>query len=237
EETYKNTVIKINPNGSKSPLFIVANKIYLFQQIVKFLDKDQPVYIILEDLKQASEMASHAIEQIRNIKPQGPYNLIGYSYEGLVVYEIAQQLKAQNEQVTFLGMLDTPTPDIENRVEKGTSLHKISQLIKRFFGLSCKEKISFLRERIEYRLDPSFKPLMITLEKFMNEYDVKAYPGKITLFSAVSECYGLEDTSFGWDKWVSEVEVHRIPGTHRSILLKPENAKYFAKQLEVCLTQ
>ena len=182
-------------------------------------------------------MASHALHQIRNIKPQGPYNLIGYSYEGLVTYEIAQQLHAQNEEVSFLGMLDTPTPDIENRVDKGSLWYKIYQLLKRFFGLSWKDKISFLRERLEYRLDASFKPLMQTLEKFMNEYEVKAYPGKITLFSAVSECYGLEDTNFGWDKWVAEVEVHTIPGTQRSILLKPENAKYFAKQLSACLTQ
>ncbi|BAY86595.1 amino acid adenylation domain-containing protein [Calothrix parasitica NIES-267] len=235
EETNEETVIKINPNGNKPPLFIVANKVFLFQEIIKFLDEEQPVYIILEELEKASEMASHAIAQIRNIKPQGPYNLIGYSYEGLVVYEIAQQLDAQNEKVNFLGMLDTPTPDIENKVEKGTSFYKFSQLLKRFFGLPWKEKINFLKERIEYRLDPSFKPLMLTLEKFMNEYDVKAYSGKITLFSAISECYGLEDVSFGWNKWVPEVEVHKIPGTHRSILLKPENAKYFAKQLETCL--
>ena len=71
----------------------------------------------------------------------------------------------------------------------------------------------------------------------MNEYKVKAYSGKITLFSAISECYGLEDTSFGWNRWVDEVEVHKIPGTHRSILLKQKNAKLFAKQLSTCLNQ
>lgn len=236
EEIVRETVIKINSNGTEPPLFIIANNGFLYQQMIGHLDTQQPVYIIQEPLDKVPKMALHCIKQIRDIQPQGPYHLMGHSYEGLVTYEIAQQLYAQNEQIAFLGMLDTPTPEVENRADNGMFWYKRYQRLKIIFGLSWKDKISFVKERIEYRLGESFEPLMPTLEKFMNEYEVKSYPGKITIFSAVFEFYALEDANFGWDKWAAGgVKVHGIPGTHRSMLLKPDNAKLLAKKLSDCL--
>lgn len=235
EETIRDRLIKINSNGKKLPLFIIANNGFLYQQMIDNLDTEQPVYIVQEPLDKAPEMASRCIQQIRDIQPQGPYNLMGHSYEGLVTYEIAQQLYAQNEKVDFLGLLDTPTPEVENRAEEARLLFKRYQRLKIVLGFSWKDKTSFFKERIEYRLSESFQPLMPTLDKFMNEYELKALPCKINVFVATFEFYGLEDAHFGWDKWATEVDIYKIPGTHRSMLLKPENAQLLAKQLSVCL--
>ncbi|MEA5593109.1 amino acid adenylation domain-containing protein [Rivularia sp. UHCC 0363] len=230
--------IKINFNGSKPPLFIIANSGFLYQKIIDNLDAQQPVYIIQEPLDKVPEMASRCLQQIRNIQPTGSYHLLGHSYEGLVTYEIARQLCAENEQVVFLGMIDTPTPEVENQANNAELWYKRYQRLKTVLGFSWKDKTSFFKERIDYKLSKSFEPLMPTLEKFMNEYEVKSYPGKITIFSAVLEFYGLEDINFGWDKWAAGgVEVHEIPGTHRSMLLKPENAELFANKLRGCLTK
>ena len=235
EDNLSQSVVKINSNGKKIPLFIIANNGYLYQQMIDNLDAEQPVYIVQEPLDNAPEMASRCIQQIKSIQPQGPYNLMGHSYEGLVTYEIAQQLYAQNEQVPFLGMLDTPTPEVENRAEEARLLFKRYQRLKVVLGFSWKDKTSFFKERIDYRLNESFQPLMPTLSKFMKEYQVKPLPGKINLFIATFEFYGLEDANFGWDKWANEVDIYKISGTHRSMLLKPENAQLLAKQLSTCL--
>ncbi len=235
EEAVSENIIRINHNGTRTPLFIVANNGFLYQQIIDNLNTEQPVYIIQEPLNKAPVMASRCIQQIRDIQPQGPYNLMGHSYEGLVTYEIAQQLYAENEQVTFLGLLDTPTPEVENRAEEARLLFKRCQRLKVVLGFSWKDKTSFFKERIEYKLSESFQPLMPTLDKFMNEYEIKPLLGKINIFVAVYEFYGLEDANFGWDKWATEVEIYKIPGTHRSMLLKPENAKLLAQQLSACL--
>ena len=235
EDNLSQSVVKINSNCQKIPLFIIANNGYLYQQMIDNLDAEQPVYILQEPLDNAPEMASRCIQQIKSIQPQGPYNLMGHSYEGLVTYEIAQQLYAQNEQVAFLGMLDTPTPEVENRAEEARLLFKRYQRLKVVLGFSWKDKTSFFKERIDYRLNESLQPLMPTLSKFMNEYQVKPLPGKINLFIATFEFYGLEDANFGWDKWAYEVDIYKIPGTHRSMLLKPENAQLLAKQLSTCL--
>jgi thioesterase domain-containing protein len=42
-------------------------------------------------------MAAHYISEMRSVQPHGPYFLGGFSFGGLVGYEIAQQLKKSGE--------------------------------------------------------------------------------------------------------------------------------------------
>ena len=189
-------------------------------------------------LDKAPEMTSHCIQRIRKIQPQGPYNLMGHSYEGLVAYEIGRKLQKQNEQVNFLGMIDTPIPEVENRARNETSWYKRYQRLKIVFRLSAKDIFNFFKERIDYKLSDKFFPLLSTLEELTNEHEVKYYPGKITIYAAIYEFYKLEDANFGWDKWVTGgIEIHEIPGTHRSMLLREDNAKLLAKKISNCLNK
>jgi thioesterase domain-containing protein/acyl carrier protein len=56
------------------------------------------------------EMAEPLLRTIRTAQPEGPYRLIGYSFGGLLTYELGRLLHADGEQVTWLGLLDTPAP-------------------------------------------------------------------------------------------------------------------------------
>ena len=55
-----------------------------------------------------SAMAADYIEAVRAAQPKGPYRLLGYSFGGLVAYEMARQLLAGGERVSFLALLDAP---------------------------------------------------------------------------------------------------------------------------------
>src|SRR5207302_1606891 len=46
-------------------------------------------------------------EQIRTIQPHGPYALGGFSYGGLVAFEMATQLRAKGEAVTMVALFDS----------------------------------------------------------------------------------------------------------------------------------
>src|SRR5262249_35117042 len=64
--------------------------------------------------------ATSCIAEIQRVQPRGPYFLIGYSYSGWVVFEMAQQLVREGEQVGFLGLIDTilrkpPKPPVRSR--------------------------------------------------------------------------------------------------------------------------
>jgi enterobactin synthetase component F len=54
-------------------------------------------------------MAAMLLLRIKEVQSTGPYRLAGYSFGGLVAYEIAQQLQRAGEEVEYLFLLD-PTP-------------------------------------------------------------------------------------------------------------------------------
>ncbi|WP_460129090.1 amino acid adenylation domain-containing protein [Pseudomonas sp. H1_D05] len=55
-------------------------------------------------------MATRMVGIIRAVQPHGPYRLAGWSFGGLLAYEIAQQLLGLDETVAFVGLLDTYAP-------------------------------------------------------------------------------------------------------------------------------
>ncbi|MBV8927641.1 MAG: amino acid adenylation domain-containing protein, partial [Mycobacteriaceae bacterium] len=56
------------------------------------------------------EVAEPLLGAIRAAQPAGPYRLIGYSFGGLLAYELARLLHSEGDEVSWLGLLDTPTP-------------------------------------------------------------------------------------------------------------------------------
>ncbi|PYH43019.1 non-ribosomal peptide synthetase [Aspergillus saccharolyticus JOP 1030-1] len=50
-------------------------------------------------------------------QPQGPYALAGYSYGGMVAFELAKQLEREGDEVKFLGSFNLP-PHIKNRMRQ-----------------------------------------------------------------------------------------------------------------------
>jgi thioesterase domain-containing protein len=56
-------------------------------------------------------MAAHYVEQIRTDHPNGPYHVGGYSFGGIIAYEIAQQLIAGGSEVALLAIIDRLIPD------------------------------------------------------------------------------------------------------------------------------
>jgi thioesterase domain-containing protein/acyl carrier protein len=62
------------------------------------------------------EMAEPLLRAVRTAQSEGPYRLIGYSFGGLLAYELGRLLHAGGEQVTWLGLLDTPAPAAARQV-------------------------------------------------------------------------------------------------------------------------
>jgi thioesterase domain-containing protein len=56
------------------------------------------------DFKQS---ATRVVNALRTFQPQGPYSLAGYSYGGLMAYEVACQLTEMGEEVDLLAVVDT----------------------------------------------------------------------------------------------------------------------------------
>ena len=55
-------------------------------------------------------MATRYVEALREVQPEGPYHLGGWSMGGIVAFEMALQLKAQGHQIATLAIIDAHAP-------------------------------------------------------------------------------------------------------------------------------
>lgn len=120
-------LVPLQPFGSKPPFFCVhpiLGVVLPYYELSRHLGPDQPFYGLQPfglDGKQSpftriEEMASHYIEAVRFIQPRGPYYIGGWSFGGLVAFEMAQQLLSSGHQVALLAMLDTLAPVSSNKL-------------------------------------------------------------------------------------------------------------------------
>ncbi|SFU58339.1 hybrid non-ribosomal peptide synthetase/type I polyketide synthase [Xenorhabdus koppenhoeferi] len=64
------------------------------------------------DKPSVATLAADYINQIRTFQPEGPYALAGWSFGGLVAYEMAHQLRAGGESVSHCILIDSFAPNV-----------------------------------------------------------------------------------------------------------------------------
>ena len=115
-------MVPIQPRGNKPPFFCVhplGGQVVEYYELSRRLGPEQPFYGLqaasLVDSRgeylSIEQMATQYMEAIRNVQRQGPYYLGGYSYGGIVAYEIARRLREQGEEIALLGLIDAISPD------------------------------------------------------------------------------------------------------------------------------
>ncbi|MFI7504207.1 alpha/beta fold hydrolase, partial [Streptomyces sp. NPDC049687] len=121
-------LVPLRTTGTRPPLFCVhpvGGESWHYQALSHQLPVEQPVYgfqahgLIHSDGAPSSleEMATSYLDRILETDPDGPYHLLGWSFGGLVAFEIATQLQALGRPVGSLILLDScpltamPAPD------------------------------------------------------------------------------------------------------------------------------
>ncbi|EXL31150.1 Syringopeptin synthetase C [Pseudomonas syringae pv. syringae str. B301D-R] len=112
-------LVPVRTSGNQRPLFLVhefTGQDVHFAALAVHIDSDIPVYGLSgiplgqEQLLTMECLATRLLGAMRSVQPHGPYRLAGWSFGGLLAYEIAIQLEGMDEQVEFIGMLDTYMP-------------------------------------------------------------------------------------------------------------------------------
>ncbi|MCP5099423.1 MAG: alpha/beta fold hydrolase, partial [Chloroflexi bacterium] len=62
----------------------------------------------VEPFTTIESMAAHFVGVMQAVQPHGPYILGGYSWGGMIAFEMAQQLHRKGEMLQFLTIIDTP---------------------------------------------------------------------------------------------------------------------------------
>ena len=111
------TVLPLRTAGELPPLFCIhpgGGLAWSYSSFLKYVPDDMPVYgiqargLLHPDDMPATvrEMATAYVEEIRRIQPEGPYHFLGWSFGGMVAFEMATQLQAQGAETALLALLD-----------------------------------------------------------------------------------------------------------------------------------
>jgi thioesterase domain-containing protein len=166
------TVMKIQPLGTRRPIFFVAApdiNALGYIRLADHLGDDQPLYGLqsqkylktttdehgrpLLEFSQAvvEELAHEYVRAMREVQPHGPYLLGGMCRGAHIAFEMATQLKAQGETVSLLAMLDTWV--MENTYSYLFYLDYYYHRTQWFLKLRVRDKFTFLRNKIGRSLD------------------------------------------------------------------------------------
>ncbi|HEY6390560.1 MAG TPA: amino acid adenylation domain-containing protein [Bryobacteraceae bacterium] len=258
------SLVPIRPSGTKPPFYFVhaiGGNVLNFASFAGHFDPDQPVYGLQArglDGKEIPNMSVHQmaadyIQDIRNIQPEGPYCIGGFSAGGVVAFEMARQLRAAGQQVAILALLDSR---IDNPNQSGVAASKerftrtVAFNIRYAFhtGLLsfARQKLKNLRMRANIRIwtiknSLGFKPSARTLdveEAFLlalRNYVPETYGGDASLFRAKDELCSYSDPTLGWGSVVKgRLEILEISGDHDTILHEP-HIGMLARVLNSCL--
>lgn len=112
-------LVSIRPQGNHRPLFCfpgIDGSVLPYRTLSFYLDAETPVFGLQPQGLCGSQMprrrlrdvAESHISVMRGVQPEGPYALLGFSFGGMVAFEVARQLKAAGEEVDLLIIIDTP---------------------------------------------------------------------------------------------------------------------------------
>jgi len=141
------SLVPIQPDGSKRPLFLIhpaGGHVFPFVTLAHYLGSDQPCYgLQARGLEEGQEphvriedMAACYIEAIRSVQSEGPYLLGGWSMGGEIAFEMAQQLHAQGQSVALLALLDARIPSRDEKFADQDLEATLLADVVRYFGLS-----------------------------------------------------------------------------------------------------
>ena len=233
-----------------------GGEVLLYHPLARYLEPDQPFYGFqakdpdkTQDTLNVEDMAASYLRELREFQPEGPYYLGGYSSGGLVAFEMARRLRAQDDDVALLALFDTARPRGFGRRPMSARLYHHARSLRRqgplryaqeTFWVVIKRRI----RRLAYRWSLwTGHPLPHALQRNFSlnrtaaaNFEPQPYAERLTLFRSADFWGSSDDPTLGWSSIVAGgVDVHEVPGDHR--LFREPHVRVLAAGLQASLEQ
>lgn len=252
--------------GPGTPFFLVAGmfgNVLNLRHLAHLLGNDRPFYGLqarglygdTSPHLTIEEAASDYIAEIRQVQPNGPYLLGGFSGGGLTAWEIGRQLRAAGEEVALMVLLDTPMPvrPVLTRADK--AMIKLAELRNggpKFLADWAHRRIEWERSRRAVAANepdptvPSFHNAAIeaAFRHAVGIYQLAPWDdGNVVLYRppldrhwkvtggkwvSLAREYVFHDNL--WAPFAPKLRVVEVPGDHDSMVLEP-NVRVLAARL------
>ncbi|UXI03293.1 non-ribosomal peptide synthetase [Photobacterium sp. TY1-4] len=188
-----------------------------------------------KDMEETCEMYMKALKQVQ---PQGPYYLLGYSFGGTVAHTLAVMLQQQGEEVAFLGLLDTYPP--ESQDWDGPLSEEVRGEIERekalFLAASdetdADEELAQQRAEMLQDITASYEDAVRLLSGARSSH----YDGRVDLFIARRTLPDDYDVDRHWQPFLSQLDKHFFDCSHDDMIAH-ENVGDIGEQLNRLLSQ
>ena len=191
-------------------------------------------------------MAAEYLREVKARQPDGPYNLCGYSFGGLVAFEMARRLRESGDEVALVGLFDTMMSPLRWPLRSWLSI--VRGRVVRFaasvitvpmhtwptavwkMGCRASERLrGFLKSAPTRVLKVQASALIASAR-----YRPGFYPGELTLFTPAEREPGLPSLQSIWRKHSGSLSIVETAGDHWTMFSAP-NAESTAACLTHCL--
>jgi acetoacetyl-CoA synthetase len=246
------TIVPLRRLTGGQPLFVthgLNGSVMELLQVVRQLPHEFGVYglqlpgfdAIVRPFSKVQDVAEEFLDRIKEVQPEGPYALVGYSFGGLVMMEIARRLIETGNRISALVMIESYP------FRKFLSLSQRMKFIRRTIGhhvsiftkYPMRRKLQYLTSgavRWQSYIDEglmidSLQTGIVRGEAFqrycdatmaaLRSYQPKFFPGKIRFVKAAkATALFPDDPAAVWKDLSSDIAVETVAGDHFGIITK-----------------
>lgn len=238
--------------GQGAPLFCFypgSGFAWQYSVLSRYLKAGQPIVGLqsprpnglIATSKTMDDLVAQQLQIIRGLQPQGPYYLLGYSLGGTVAYGVAAQLRAQGEQVDFLGLLDTYPAEVHDwndpqgaEAALGAEREQAQLLNDAFTGeqdqsednldaVMAREKDAMLAQ-----IFANYKDAVRLLAHTKTPH----YEGEITVFVAEQSLPDYIYPETAWQPYANHMQLYRLSDCSHENIMSPQSLETLGPLLD-----
>lgn len=240
-------LVPFNVDGPLSPLFCVhavSGSAFTYLEMARLLGADQPVYGIeapgfdgdREPVRSLPALAAEYVEILQAFRPEGDLRLLGWSFGGVVAFDMAQRLTATGRKVAQVILIDSGLPWVADLPpEKEIQRRFVHDLI----GIAGVSGIELAGVFADHPDDVDSAAMFAAVEEsgiLPEEFDAELLCDRYAVFRAhiaalfafeVTETYhgpvthimsaASEPRYMRWDRVATDLVEHVLDGDHHSI--------------------
>lgn len=230
-------LVILKPDGQNLPFTMVFGDI-CNTYLPRLVDQKHPYWGFMHSgsdgekigFKSIEEMAKSYVDELIAYRPEGPYLIGGYSFGGIVAFEMAIQLQKRGLKVPMMVMIDSLNPlKRKRRISVEGAVYIMNKIYKKTVYLIAHKK------RESMPIDYRNAYIMDVYSNLWNKYKPTKFDGKVTLFKSSENRSKYK--YLGWDEHSESIDLIELKGNHQQIIREKDNIELMVAQINATLSQ